>query len=1161
MITQIIGSAGSGKSSMLYSLVANALKKSHTAFLIVPEQSAVNAERRMAQLCEEKGIPSISLEVVSFRRLANRVFRSCGGLSYSYLGQGGKNVVMWRTLSETAPLLHYYSSISLSDISSLYAMTEQIDGLKQHGISASQLFDASELLQSEGKTRLAGKISDLSVILTAYNTIMKKDYDDPKEDIIRLAEALENFNFFHGTDVFLDSFYGFSSDEYKVLKHIAEQAENFTVTLQDSEAGSLFNESVKSSRIRLRKIYPECEEIKTIKLADNLRHKNNALAYLERTLRAGISYPKKNEEIPYSPSYSLSYSPSYSSSYSPEIFGFSEVQEEISSQTKQNKAADIYNIYENNTHYEDNNRDNNFTRDNITLYQCRNKYEEAEAAAAEVLKHIRSGGRFRDCFVIVRKMDVWRGIIDAVFEKHGIPCFSSERTDILLKPAVRLIISALEAVGGGWKTNDMITLIKTGMTGLTPEECDVLSGYITSWRIHGKRFYDEYEWNMNPDGYTDKLTEDGSRILQISNKARHTVCDPLLMLALGKTTVREYCTAIYQYITKLEIYEKTEKFGDSDAIQIWNSIVDALDCVTAVAGEVETGADMMAKLLRAALTGVTVGKIPTCTDEVTIGAADLIRPDNCRCAMLLGCNEGEFPATVSKNGLFSDSEITELEEIGIELMRSIAEQTADEQLYFYTAACSPSEKLTLTYSDTAGDGRQQKPSVVWKKILAAFPTLKVIKFGSQSLEDKLLNRQSAFEFAALEPYSRISQKIFALLSEDIKFNRWISCVGSQLSCETVRISQCITDVLFSDRISLSSTNIEAYAKCAFAYFCKYVLGLREPSSSEFRGADTGNYIHSIIESFCSDVKSGSFDITSAKDSDFDSFTETESNKYIEKIFSGNHTNARQKAFFKRMKNTASLLIKDIAEEMKNSKFVPRFFELPVSYAEGAVPPHKITLEDGTSAEIFGRIDRVDLMQSGENIFVRITDYKTGRMSDVRNAPHTGIGLQLLLYLRSLCRNDRRIIKLMSEASGIIASENTSLIPAGVLYMSVKTPELTPDKIPESPEDVYSEAKKSFIREGILLDDPDVIGAMDESRGGHFIPVKYRQDGSLSAKGVLYTSDELENLCDSASEKAASAARKIKLGISDAIPTEHSPYTTSVCEYCPIKDVCKKPEFS
>ena len=125
------------------------------------------------------------------------------------------------------------------------------------------------------------------------------------------------------------------------------------------------------------------------------------------------------------------------------------------------------------------------------------------------------------------------------------------------------------------------------------------------------------------------------------------------------------------------------------------------------------------------------------------------------------------------------------------------------------------------------------------------------------------------------------------------------------------------------------------------------------------------------------VQSGNFDITSAKDSDFDSFAETESIKYIEKIFSGNHTDARQKAFFRRMKNTASLLIRNIADEMNNSRFVPYFFELPVSYTEGAVPPHKNLLEDETAAEIFGRIDRVDLMQNGENIYVRITDYKTG----------------------------------------------------------------------------------------------------------------------------------------------------------------------------------------
>ena len=97
-------------------------------------------------------------------------------------------------------------------------------------------------------------------------------------------------------------------------------------------------------------------------------------------------------------------------------------------------------------------------------------------------------------------------------------------------------------------------------------------------------------------------------------------------------------------------------------------------------------------------------------------------------------------------------------------MRGIAEQASDEQLYFYTAACAPSDKLTLTYSDMSDDGRQQKPSIGLKKILAAFPALKTVKFHNMPLEEKLQNRQSAFEFAASDPDSGLSQKIFALLS-------------------------------------------------------------------------------------------------------------------------------------------------------------------------------------------------------------------------------------------------------------------------------------------------------------------------------------------------------------------------------------------------------------
>ena len=100
MITEIRGIAGSGKSSRIYTLIGESLAAGRTVFLIVPEQTAVSAERRLSVYCAEHGIPTVDLEIVSFRRLANRVFREYGGLSYHYIGQGGKAVITWRVLGK-----------------------------------------------------------------------------------------------------------------------------------------------------------------------------------------------------------------------------------------------------------------------------------------------------------------------------------------------------------------------------------------------------------------------------------------------------------------------------------------------------------------------------------------------------------------------------------------------------------------------------------------------------------------------------------------------------------------------------------------------------------------------------------------------------------------------------------------------------------------------------------------------------------------------------------------------------------------------------------------------------------------------------------------------------------------------------------------------------
>ena len=124
---------------------------------------------------------------------------------------------------------------------------------------------------------------------------------------------------------------------------------------------------------------------------------------------------------------------------------------------------------------------------NIRIYSCRNPYAEAEAAAVAILTELRSGMRCRDIAVIMRDAGAWAGIIDAVFDKFGIPYFISERTELSSKPLVKLILSALRIKNRNWRQSDVISYIKTGLCGIATA-MPTYSRTCSTWNINGQSF-------------------------------------------------------------------------------------------------------------------------------------------------------------------------------------------------------------------------------------------------------------------------------------------------------------------------------------------------------------------------------------------------------------------------------------------------------------------------------------------------------------------------------------------------------------------------------------------------------------------------------------------------------------------------------------------------
>ena len=183
-----------------------------------------------------------------------------------------------------------------------------------------------------------------------------------------------------------------------------------------------------------------------------------------------------------------------------------------------------------------------------------------------------------------------------------------------------------------------------------------------------------------------------------------------------------------------------------------------------------------------------------------------------------------------------------------------------------------------------------------------------------------------------------------------------------------------------------------------------------------------------------------------------------------------------------------------------------FFELPINFGGGeAAEPFTVSLPDCTNAYVFGKVDRVDTYKKGKDVYIRVVDYKTGikdfKLSDIE----LGLNLQMLLYLFALWQNPTEQFK---EKAG--CEKGGGILPAGVLYFSAKAPEISLEK-EESEETVMSRANSSLTRKGLLLDDKEILKAMEKDLGGQYIPVKLKTDGHYTAASPIQTLDSFGSL--------------------------------------------------
>ena len=975
MLRFVLGRSGFGKTEYLRKLIAEKARSGEERLLfLVPDQITFETETAFLDLLGPADAGRVT--VLGFSRLSDYVFEITGNRFSTFADEGIRNLVMSLALEQVADRLTIFEKRSSSrDLCEI--MLSAVKEYKKCSLSSDVLRNAADMVEDE---TLSKKLCDSALVYDAYNAIMEQSYMDPLDSLTKVAELLDTHRLFENWTIAVDSFYGFTAQEYGVMERLMAQSREMIVALtDDGSAGddtSLFY-APQRTRFHLGRIAQNhhIEIAPHVRLNEPYRFKTPALSAIEENL------------------YRLDKAP-----------------------------------------YEDD-------CDGVAVYEASGIYDECDFVARTIRALVEDGYRYRDIAVIVRSSDLYAGVLDTCFDKYDIRYFMDEPVNIDAMPIVRLVSSAFDIVCRGFDRDDVLTLLKTGLCSYELKDIADFENYLYVWDINGRRMFDEF--TANPSGFSDTFTDDEKERLERVEALRKDIIGKLRTFerSIRDTDGRTIAKALMKLLYALKCDENTNRLCDEmerrgedelseDLARMWDVMCELLDKTVAVIGDYRIDPKRFSELLYVNFSNTDIANIPRGLDEVDIASADRSLVSGKKAVFVIGANEGEFPRTPVEAGVFTDNERCVLKSMSLPLSDSVSELYSTERYYAYTALTSASERLYISYYTADLVGEKHAPSDMISEIQIALPKIGIVSFDSVDIGERLMSERAAFDWLIAHYHSRSAETeaLRSYFREKEAYAPLMAAIDTMKDRTRRRITQPdLTRRLFGREMKLSSTRIEAYHNCAFRYFCEYGLHTKERRKAQMNALEYGTMIHYVFEAFFTKHDRASF--VSMTQPDVEREVSAILDGYFESHFGGEKDKSQRFLYlFKRIKATAVRLVWHLIEEFGQSDFSPVDFELGIGED---IPAYTLPLENGLSLTVRGSVDRVDLCEIDGVKYVRVVDYKTGTKEFDLCDIYYGINLQMFLYLSAIER-------------GACERYGDNLTPAGVLYMPAVSPSVSAD---------------------------------------------------------------------------------------------------------------------
>ncbi|MBE6764078.1 MAG: hypothetical protein E7553_07010 [Ruminococcaceae bacterium] len=1009
------------------------------------------------------------------------------------LSNAAKILMMNRAVEESRDSLSLLSASNRIDTATALLSMQQ--ECRYSAVSTAQLYAAVDALPD---STLKTKTREVALVLEAYEALVATCGSDDEDHLARLCDYLNTSRVLQGATVYVDGFKSFTAPELLVLKAMMGQADKLTVTLcADRDAADpdhmdrLSVPMNTASRLKRDASAVGCPIASPVFLMKPFRFQTDALRVLEEYAFC----PKDPDAV-------------------------------IPDDT-----------------------------DSVHLTACADMYAEARYVAQAIRRLMRQKNmRAREIAVVARSLPSYVGVLDAALEQAKIPYYLDRRAPIVSEGLVTAVLTALRIASGKWRTESLLQLVKTGLLGFSVQSASLMENYVFIWNLSGAQF--KAEWQAHPRGFSAATEEQDVKRLAHLNRLRRRLVAPLMTLAdaLAKPlSGEEFAKAVYRYLHQAHIDRLVGRqivhlrnHGEpalaEHTEQVWNALMALLDDMARVLPD-RLSAEEATELLREAAIVTDIGAIPQAIDAVQIGAADRMRFTAPKAVFVLGANEGVFPALPGGQGLLSDRDLRTLIEAGVPFEDDREQHNATEEFLAYSVLSAASECVFVSYLLQLPAGDRGEPSSIVNTVKAHLDLEITPCFCDDGAD--IETSEEAFErmasgFRAGTPLSRA---LFEVLWQNEALRGRLSKM--KLLAQELPITfedENAAKRFFGDRLILSSSKADLYQNCRFAYFCRYGVKAYPLRAAEISFLEFGTLAHYVIENALPVyVQEGVRTVNKER-----CYADAAANvdRYVEQEMGGFEDKPERFLYqLTRLRRVCGNFLWQAVRELSQSAFTPADYELDIAlHSEDpqAVKPLVFSLPDGSTVQMVGKIDRVDTCDINGIRYVRVIDYKTGtkvfRLADVVE----GINLQMLIYMLTLWKNG--------------GTRYGEVLPAGLLYMPAMAPMMTADSKPDN-----ATLEKAHVRgmrmNGLLLDDPEVLRAMEPEVKGLFIPAKLNADGSLSATSAVAGLAEFGLLGKRVQTILEEMALTLRGGDIDAQPFAASGAISPACAYCPYKAVC------